>query len=206
MPGLHVENLTKSFVTPKKKEIRAVHDLSLEVGENELLVLLGPSGCGKTSTLRLIAGLEKADSGRIVLHEKEISSTPAGKRNISLVFQAPALLPQLNVRENILLGLKLRKVAMSERDSRLKEIAQLLQVGDLAERHPETLSGGQLQRVALARALVTKPDLLLLDEPLSNLDPLTRQQLRQVIRELHEKIQRPMIYVTHDQTEAFYLG
>ncbi len=206
MPGLQLENLSKSFIAPNRQKIRALQDLTLELYDNEPLVLLGPSGCGKTTTLRLIAGLEKADSGRIFLLGKEITPLRPADRNISFVFQNPALLPQLDVRANILLGLKLRKIPVAEREARLKEIVQLLNISEILDRYPEKLSGGQQQRVSLARALITKPDLLLLDEPLSNLDPLTRHQLRHVIRRLQHQLKKPMIYVTHDQAEAFYLG
>jgi len=206
MAGVQLENVSKTFRGPKNETIRAVQNLILSVEEDELLVLLGPSGCGKTTTLRLIAGLEKPDQGRILAVGKEITRLPARERNVSFVFQNPALLPQLTVRENVLLGLKLRRIASAGREASLEKIGKQLQISELLERFPETLSGGQQQRVSLARALITKPDLLLLDEPLSNLDPITRNQLREVIRQLHRERKKPTIYVTHDQSEAFYLG
>src|SRR3954465_4705451 len=157
MPGLQLESLSKSFIAPNRQKIRALQNLTLALHENEPLVLLGPSGCGKTTTLRLIAGLEKADSGRIFLLGKEITPLRPADRNISFVFQNPALLPQLDVRANILLGLKLRKIPVAEREARLKEIVQLLNISEILDRYPEKLSGGQQQRVSLAPALFSTP-------------------------------------------------
>lgn len=204
MAALKLESVTKRFFLPHKKSVSAVTQLSLEVNNGELLVLLGPSGCGKTTTLRLISGLESPDEGKILIGHTDATKLPPGKRNVSLVFQNPSLLPQLTVEDNILLPRKLRKLPL--RNEHTKRVISHLGLESLLERHPETLSGGQLQRAALARALVLQPDLILLDEPLANLDPISRRELRSVIRELHQELKITTIYVTHDQSEAFYLG
>jgi ABC-type sugar transport system ATPase subunit len=204
MAALKLESVTKRFVVPHKKTVSAVTQLSLEVKNGEMLVLLGPSGCGKTTTLRLISGLESPDEGKVLIGHTDATKLLPGKRNVSLVFQNPSLLPQLTVEENILLPRKLRKLPLSNEHT--KGVIAHLCLEPLLERHPETLSGGQLQRAALARALVLQPDLILLDEPLANLDPISRRELRSVIRELHHELKITTIYVTHDQSEAFYLG
>ncbi|MGN6387105.1 MAG: ABC transporter ATP-binding protein [Verrucomicrobiota bacterium] len=204
MAALKLESITKRFILPHKKSVSAVIQLSLEVKNGEMLVLLGPSGCGKTTTLRLISGLESPDEGKILIGHTDATKLPPGKRNVSLVFQNPSLLPQLTVEDNILLPRKLRKLPL--RNEHTKRVIAHLGLEPLLERHPETLSGGQLQRAALARALVLQPDLILLDEPLANLDPISRRELRSVIRELHHELKITTIYVTHDQSEAFYLG
>jgi iron(III) transport system ATP-binding protein len=206
MPELQLKNISKAFKGPKKEKIQAAFDLNFEVETNEFLVLLGPSGCGKTTTLRLIAGLEMPDTGGIWLNDREITKEAAAKRNTGLVFQNPALLPQLTVRDNILLGLKLRGLPTAQRESRLATIVGPLEIEGLLLKYPETLSGGQQQRVALARALVIEPQVLLMDEPLSNLDPLSRQKVREVIRQVQRELGTTTVYVTHDQAEAFYLG
>jgi len=204
MADLKIAKVSKSFALSNKETVHAVKALTLEIRQGELFVLLGPSGCGKTTTLRLIAGLDFADSGEIFIGGKNVSSLPAGKRNISIVFQNPALLPQLTVRENVCLPLKLRKISGREKEAH--SLLSLLGLAAVQDRFPETLSGGQLQRAALARALVLRPEILLLDEPLSNLDPISRRELRCIIRQVQQQFQTTTIYVTHDQAEAFYLG
>ena len=205
MARLRVEGLTKSFPS-RAGRVAAVDGLSLAVEEGELLVMLGPSGCGKTTTLRLIAGLERPDSGVIELDGERIDSRPPQARPISLGFQSPALFPQLTVERNVELGLRLRKVPRGEREKRVGEMLELLEIAELAGRLPEQLSGGQQQRVALARALAISPRLFLLDEPLASVDPGARLQLRGVIKRVQRQTGTAMIYVTHDQGEALALG
>jgi multiple sugar transport system ATP-binding protein len=205
MPALRIENLSKEFSSARGR-VRAVDHLKLEVADGELLAVVGPSGCGKTTLLRLIAGLEEPTSGDILLDGKSILKTKAQERSIGMAFQFPALLPQLSVEENISLGPKLRGVAVEERSRRTSELAALLGISELCSRPPETLSGGQQQRVSLARALATEPGLLLLDEPLANLDPTSRIELRESIRTVQQKLGVTAIYVTHDQSEAAAVG
>lgn len=205
MARLRLEALIKTF--PQRPEpVRAVDSLTLQVEDGELLVLLGPSGCGKTTTLRMISGLEDASSGEIFLDDQPVTLLPPRDRKISMVFQSPALYPQLRVRENLGLGLKLRGMAGPEVTARVRETAGLLGLSELLERYPAELSGGEAQRVALGRALVTQPSVFLLDEPLSSLDNATRVQLRAEIKKIQRETRVPMIYVTHDQQEAMALG
>jgi ABC-type sugar transport system ATPase subunit len=204
MARLILHHLTKVF--PGAEDVRAVNDLSLEVQRGELLVLLGPSGCGKTTTLRLIAGLEEVTSGRIFLGGEAIEDKPPRERNVAVAFQYPALLPQLNVFQNLTLGLTLRGLDEQDSTERIQRLSEGLGLTQLLSRSPETLSGGQQQRVALARALLVEPMLLLLDEPLANLDPVTRSELRETIRSMQQELRRTAIYVTHDQHEAVALA
>ena len=185
---------------------RAVEDISFEAAEGKLLVLLGPSGCGKSTTLRLIAGLEEASAGRITIAGKDVTGLPPAKRGISMVFQNYALFPHLSVAENILFGLRVRRVPREERARRLARVANLLGLNGLLERRPSQLSGGQQQRVALGRALIAETPVCLMDEPLSNLDAQLRGEMRHEIRMLQQKLGITMIYVTHDQTEAMTMA
>ncbi len=193
-------------VTKRYNDFYAVRDVSLDVADGEFLVLLGPSGCGKTTTLRIIAGFIEATQGSVRLGGREISELPPWKRNAGLVFQNYALFPHLTVAENVAFGLEMRKVAKSEIAPRVAEALRLVRLGHLGERLPRQLSGGQQQRVALARALVFKPDVLLLDEPLSNLDAKLRQEVRIEIRELQRQLGLTTIMVTHDQEEALTMA
>ena len=203
MGKLLLEDVSKIFPGASLgPDVTAVDRFSLEVKDSKLLVLLGPSGCGKTTLLRLVAGLDAPTSGRILLDGKELAGTPPQKRSIGMAFQYPALLPQLSVRQNIGLGPKLRGVPESEREDRVRNLTDLLRITDLADRSPETLSGGQQQRVSLARALANQPAVLLLDEPLANLDPISRSELREAIRSVQQQLRITTIYVTHDQAEA----
>lgn len=202
MAGLLIENLSKTFPAGPAGLVKALHDFSLEVIPGELLVLLGPSGCGKTTLLRLIAGLDTPASGRILLNGESLAGKPPQARPIGMAFQYPALLPQLTVEQNIALGPKLRRVDPAEAISRVRLLAQRLALTSLLSRAPETLSGGQQQRVSLARALANHPALLLLDEPLANLDPISRHELRDAIRRVHRELRITTLYVTHDQSEA----
>jgi len=177
-------------------------DLSLTVAAGECLALLGPSGCGKTTTLRLLAGLDPVSEGRIELAGEDVTDLPAGQRRVAMVFQSYALYPHLSVVGNLELGLRIRAVPARERDQRIAAILELLHLGELRHRRPAQLSGGQRQRVALARALLRQPRLVLLDEPMSNLDAQLREELRPELRRLLCGGEPPVLYVTHDQQEA----
>ena len=170
------------------------------------MIFLGPSGCGKSTTLRLIAGLEEVSSGQIEIDGMNVNNTDPANRNVSMVFQSYALFPHLNVAENIIFGLKVRKVEKNERNARLVKVAEIVGLEDLLKRKPSELSGGQRQRVALARAIISDNPICLMDEPLSNLDAKLRHQMRAEIRELQKKLGITMIYVTHDQTEAMSMA
>jgi len=185
---------------------RAVDDVSFDVAEGTLAVLLGPSGCGKSTTLRLIAGLEAASTGQILIGGRDVTALPPVRRNIAMVFQSYALFPHLTVAENIVFGLKVRRVAAAERAARLDRVAELLGLGDLLARKPSQLSGGQQQRVALGRAIIAEKPVCLMDEPLSNLDAQLRAEMRREIRALQQKLGMTMVYVTHDQTEAMTMA
>jgi sn-glycerol 3-phosphate transport system ATP-binding protein len=185
---------------------RAVDDVSFEAAAGKMLVLLGPSGCGKSTTLRLIAGLEAATSGRIWIGGEDVTHRPPAERRLSMVFQSYALFPHLSVAENIVFGLRVRRVAAAERKARLARVAELLGLGALLERKPSQLSGGQQQRVALGRALIAETPVCLMDEPLSNLDAQLRLEMRREIRALQQTLGITMVYVTHDQTEAMTMA
>jgi multiple sugar transport system ATP-binding protein len=201
-----IEHLCKTFADPGSQQIRAVADLCLTVAEKELLVLAGPSGCGKTTMLRLIAGLESPDRGSISIDGRDMTNLPPQDRDLALVFQSHALYPHMTARENMTFGLKVRKLSKAELECRIDEASSMLRIEDCLERLPADLSGGQRQRVALGRALVLKPKMLLLDEPLSNLDAPLRAQMRAELLRLHKDLQCTMIYVTHDHLEAMTLG
>src|SRR5215475_11845189 len=179
-------------------------DLTLEPGE--LIVLLGPSGCGKTTTLRLLAGLEDADTGRVIVGGRDITGVSAAKRDMGMVFQAYSLFPHMTVRQNVAFGLRLRKVSAAQRDKRALEMLDLVALSAQADRYPHQLSGGQQQRVALARALAIEPTVLLLDEPLSALDAKVRAQLRDEIRRIQAEVGTTTLFVTHDQEEALVMA
>ncbi len=201
MSGIKVQNLVKQW-----GELNAVDDVSFETGEAEFVALLGPSGCGKSTTLRLIAGLETATSGTIAINDKDVTTLPSSKRNLSMVFQSYALFPHLTVADNILFGLVVRGVPKAERVARLAKIVDLLGLSALLERRPNQLSGGQQQRVALGRALIAETPVCLLDEPLSNLDAKLRAEMRNEIRSLQRRLGITMVFVTHDQTEAMSMA
>ncbi len=184
----------------------ALNNINFGCDEGSLLVLLGPSGCGKSTTLRLIAGLETPTSGAVVINERDVSNLPPVKRDISMVFQNYALFPHLTVAENILFGLKARKVSKSDQNKRLKNAADILGLEEFLKRKPAQLSGGQRQRVALGRAIVAQVPICLMDEPLSNLDAKLRQEMRQEIRSLQQRLGMTMVYVTHDQVEAMTIA
>lgn len=202
MAKLELQNLHKAF----SDTIIPVKDISLTVEDNEFLTLVGPSGCGKSTILRLIAGLEQPTSGQVRIGDRDVSPLPPGDRNIAMVFQSYALYPHMTVQENIASGLKLRNLPSGDIQKRVHDASSLLGLDNLLDRKPAKLSGGQRQRVALARALVRQPDVFLLDEPLSNLDALLREQVRADLKQLFGDQKSPVVYVTHDQTEAMTLS
>lgn len=184
----------------------AVDSLTLEIAPGELFFLLGPSGCGKTTALRLVAGFYIPDEGQIFFNERDQSRVPPHKRNTGMVFQNYALWPHMDIWNNVAYGLKMRHVSEPEKRTRVTRALEIVQMDAYAHRLPNQLSGGQQQRVALARALVIEPDVVLLDEPLSNLDAKLRLEMRTQIKEIHRKIEHTMIYVTHDQAEALSMA
>lgn len=188
----------------KKKQI--LKGLNLEVSEGELVSLLGPSGCGKTTTLRVVAGFIDPQEGSFLLDGNDLTKVPVHKRNFGLVFQSYALFPHLNVYENVAFGLKMRKLQKAEIDSRVKNMLKVCGLSDFADRFPQQMSGGQRQRVALARALVIEPKLLLLDEPLSNLDAKLRINMRMEIKRIQKQLGITTLFVTHDQEECFSIS
>jgi ABC-type Fe3+/spermidine/putrescine transport system ATPase subunit len=201
MDKLQLTGLTKKF-----GDLIVVDDLNLTLRAGEFVSLLGPSGCGKTTTLRMIAGFVTPTSGTVEMDGKQMSSAnaslPPEKRRMSMIFQSYALWPNMTVEQNVAFGLKMRKVAKDEAKRRVGQILDVVQLHHLAARYPNELSGGQQQRVSLARALVVQPEILLLDEPLSNLDANLREEMRSEIRRLHNEFGITSIYVTHDQSEA----
>jgi len=184
----------------------ALDRLDLTLLPGELVVLLGPSGCGKTTTLRLLAGLEDADTGQIFVGGRDITRVPANKRDMGMVFQAYSLFPHMTVRQNVAFGLRLRRIAAAQRDKRAMDMLELVDLSTQADRYPHQLSGGQQQRVALARALAIEPQVLLLDEPLSALDAKVRAQLRDQIRRIQLEVGITTLFVTHDQEEALAIA
>lgn len=202
MPEVKLHDLCKTF----SGDVKAVNKLNLTVKDEELLVLVGPSGCGKSTTLRMLAGLETQTEGQIFIGDKEVSNLAAGQRNIGMVFQNYALYPHKTIYQNLSFGLKIRKVPKKEIQKKISSISQRLAISTLLKRYPAQLSGGQKQRVALARALLRDGDIILFDEPLSNLDASLRQQLRFEIAQLHRERKFTGIFVTHDQVEAMTLG
>src|SRR5215470_15297525 len=206
MASVILESLTKEYRGPAGEIVPALRNLTLSVSQGELLVIVGPSGSGKTTALRLLAGLEAPTRGDIRIDGRNMRSVAARDRDIAMVFQNQALYPHMSVRENLAFGLELRKVPRGEIEQRVAEAANTLDLDGCLDRKPEALSGGQRQRVALGRALVRKPGLFLFDEPLSNLDPPLRLQMRGQIARLHARLGATMIYVTHDQGEAMALA
>ncbi|MFZ5488739.1 MAG: ABC transporter ATP-binding protein [Thiomonas sp.] len=201
MLSISVQGLTKRFPNHL-----ATDNLSLDIEAGQFVVVLGPSGCGKTTLLRLIAGLEQADTGRIHLHGREVTHLPPGARELGMVFQSYALFPHLSVADNLLFGLQLRRVPAAQRRQRLAQTSALLGLDQLLSRKPAQLSGGQQQRVALGRAIIGGRRVILMDEPLSNLDARLRQDMRREIKALAVKLGITVVYVTHDQAEALSMG
>ena len=204
---LSLKNVTKVFAgRGGDAEVVAVDDASLEIAEGELVTFLGPSGCGKTTTLRMIAGFEFPTDGEIYLDGNNINDLPPHKRDMSMVFQSYAIFPHLNVFENIAYGLKVKRFSRMEIEERVASVLELVALTGLENRAPNQLSGGQQQRVALARALVMEPKVLLMDEPLSNLDAKLREQMRSEIRRIQQVLGITSVYVTHDQVEAMTIS
>jgi len=199
--GLHLDGVTKSF-----GDRVVVDDLHLQVADGELLCLLGPSGCGKTTTLRLVAGFGEPDAGRILIGGRDVTGLGPERRPTAMVFQNYALWPHMSVLENVTFGLRSRGVSRREAEARAREALEAVGLVEAAPRRPARLSGGEQQRVALARALVCQPEVLLLDEPLSNLDAQLRLKVREDLAELHERTGITMVFVTHDQDEALSLA
>ena len=197
MVKVELQNVTKRF-----GEVTAAGDVNLTVQDGEFFTLLGPSGCGKTTTMRMIAGLEYPDSGRILFDGVDVTQQQSHRRNTGMVFQNYALWPHMTVAENVAYGLEIRKIPKTETQKRVEETLELVHLTGYGKRFPNQLSGGQQQRVALARVLVINPSVLLLDEPLSNLDAKLRVEMREEIKELQRRLGITTIYVTHDQEEA----
>ncbi len=197
MPGLKLQGLHKQF-----GEVVALRTLDLAVESGEFVSLLGPSGCGKTTALRIVAGFEHADEGRILVGDKDITDVPANRRDMGMVFQSYSLFPNMTAQQNVEFGLRIRKQRSAERARRASELLDLVGLASATGRYPHQLSGGQQQRVALARALAIEPSVLLLDEPLSALDAKVRVQLREEIRRIQTQLGITALYVTHDQEEA----
>ncbi|WP_019122974.1 putative 2-aminoethylphosphonate ABC transporter ATP-binding protein [Brevibacillus massiliensis] len=198
---LSIQGISKSF-----GKFTALNQIDIDIQKNEFVCLLGPSGCGKTTLLRIIAGLERQNTGRILVNGKDITGLPPAKRNFGMMFQSYALFPNLTAAQNIAYGLKSRKLSKKEIEEKVGEVLALIDLEHIKDKYPAQLSGGQQQRIALARAIALSPDFLLLDEPLSALDAKVRLKLRREIRSLHEKIGITTIMVTHDQDEALTMA
>jgi multiple sugar transport system ATP-binding protein len=205
MAKLEVRNLRKEFDTPQGIEI-AVDDISFEVEKDEFLTLVGPSGCGKTTTLRCIAGLETPTSGEILLDGEPINNIPPNKRDISMMFQSIALYPHMTVRQNIAYPLKVNHISKEDQKGPVEDVAELMQISDMLDKHPGDLSGGQRQRAALARTVIQDPELFLMDEPLSDLDAKLKKETRKEILKIHRRVKKSIMYVTHDQEEAMTMS
>jgi multiple sugar transport system ATP-binding protein len=206
MVEVRYEGVTKKY----ENDFAAVVNLDLKINDGEFLVLLGPSGCGKSTTLRMLAGLEDVTSGAIFIGDAKVNDLPAGARGLGMVFQSYALYPHMTIAENLSFGLRMAKgenrLSDQEIVKRVQETATLMELSDQLDKKPKQLSGGQRQRVALGRALIRQPTVLLMDEPLSNLDAELRHQMREEIRRLHDTLGTTTVYVTHDQIEAMTLA
>lgn len=202
MARVILNEVRKEFRGERGRRVRAVNGVCLEAGEGELVAIVGPSGCGKTTLLRLIAGLERPDSGSITLDGAPLETLAAKDRDVAMVFQTHALFPHLTAYENLAFGLALRRTPKPEIDRRVREAAAMLGLEELLDRCPQALSGGECQRVALGRALVRSPRVFLFDEPLSNLDPPSRARLREEVLKVRRQSKAAMVYVTHDLAEA----
>jgi len=201
MKTLKIEELSKNFGTTE-----VLKKINLDIDEGNFLVLLGPSGCGKSTLLNIIAGLETINEGSVYIDDYNVSKVEPKDRNIAMVFQSYALYPSMNVKENMIFGLKQAKASKEKIEEQLKKVSSFLKVDELLNRKPSQLSGGQRQRVAIGRALVREPRIFLFDEPLSNLDAKLRVEMRREIKKLHQTLKTTVVYVTHDQTEAMSLG
>ena len=201
MVAVTLRGVSKSFGSTQ-----VLHDVDAEIPEGAFAVLVGPSGCGKSTMLRLIAGLEEVSAGSILFGDRDVTTLAPRERDIAMVFQSYALYPHMSVRDNLAFGLKLRKTDAATIERRVEDAAKTLEIGHLLDRYPRQLSGGQRQRVAMGRAIVRRPAVFMFDEPLSNLDPALRTQVRVDIRKLHDDLDATSVYVTHDQVEAMTLA
>ena len=199
-------SVTYDHIFKRYGDVTAVNDLNIHVEDKEFVVFVGPSGCGKTTSLRMLAGLEEISEGNILIGDRVVNDVPPKDRDIAMVFQSYALYPHMSVYDNMAFGLKLRKTPKAEIDRRVKEAADILDIGHLLDRKPKQLSGGQRQRVAVGRAIVREPAVFLFDEPLSNLDAKLRVQTRAQLTKLHQRLATTFIYVTHDQVEAMTMA
>ena len=202
MSEIIMKNVCKSY----ENGFKAVQDFNLDIKDGELVVFVGPSGCGKSTTLRMIAGLEDITDGELWIGEKLVNYLPSKDRDLSMVFQSYAMYPQMNVYDNIAFSLQVRRVPKKEIDRKVHKVAEMLGLENLLKRRPKDLSGGQRQRVAIGNAIIREPRVLLMDEPLSNLDAKLRTQMRVELANIHKQLRNTIIYVTHDQTEAMTLG
>lgn len=205
MAEIHIDNLRKEYDVPSGKEI-AVADTTLTVPDGDFMTLLGPSGCGKSTTLRCIAGLESPTSGTVGFDDDEVTHIPAQERDVSMVFQEIALYPHMRCIDNIAYPLKVRGVPKEERYDHARDVAQILEVEDLIEKHPAELSGGQRQRIAIARAIVREPRAFLMDEPMTGLDEKLKVRMRKELKRVVEQTDQTVVYVTHSQEEAMMLS
>lgn len=201
MAQVSIEKLKKQFGSAV-----AVSDFSLDIADGELVAFLGPSGCGKTTTLRMIAGFIEPTAGTIRIGDTDVTRLPVHKRNTGMVFQRYALFPHMTVAENVAFGLEMHKIPASERDTKIRQVLDMVRMTELRDRYPRQLSGGQQQRVAIARALAIEPKVFLLDEPLSNLDAKLRLEVREEIRALQQRLGLTTVFVTHDQEEALAIA
>src|SRR5919198_2980748 len=200
-PAISLDRVSKRF-----GRVAAVHDVTLTIGEGEFFSLLGPSGCGKTTTLRMVAGFEQPDEGRILLHGNDVTSVAPNRRQVNMVFQQYALFPHMSVYDNVAFGLKAKRVPREEHRRRVREMLQVVELKGFEHRRARQLSGGQQQRVALARALVNRPAALLLDEPLGALDVKLRKQMQLELKRIQHTLGTTFVYVTHDQEEALAMS
>jgi sn-glycerol 3-phosphate transport system ATP-binding protein len=201
MANVELRGVTKSF-----GDVKVIHGIDCAIADGEFIVILGPSGCGKSTLLRIVAGLERASSGDVMIGSQRVNDVDAKDRNIAMVFQNYALYPHMSVYDNMAYGLKIRGLAKTDIDRRVNEAAKMLELGALLDRKPKQLSGGQRQRVAMGRAIVREPAAFLFDEPLSNLDAKLRVQTRLEIQKLHRRLKTTSLFVTHDQVEAMTLA
>lgn len=205
-PAVELRNITKIFRSQQDEEVVAVDNFDFEVQDGEMITLLGPSGCGKTTILRIVAGFEEPNEGKVLFNGENVIDIPPNERSATMVFQNYGLFPHMNVKENVTYGLRFEDIGQSETENTYNQIMDMVGLSGYEDRSPGELSGGQQQRVALARSLIVEPNLLLFDEPLSNLDKKLRETMREEIRKLQRKLEVTSIYVTHDQVEAMSLS
>lgn len=206
--SVQLVNVTKRFRSPEGEisSVIAVNDVSLMINEGEMVTLLGPSGCGKTTTLRIVAGFEMPDAGKVIINGKDVTDRPPNKRNTAMVFQSYAIFPHLSVFENVAFGLRIKRLEDKAVADKVGRMLELVGLSGMSRRSPDQLSGGQQQRVALARAIVNEPEVLLFDEPLSNLDAQLRERVRDDLRVIQQDLGITSLYVTHDQSEALAIS